>query len=72
MRRNERNINDYATYELKAVDFKPEFAGKMNFYLSAVDDRMKHPTDNPFVKTFDWKNGLCFELCAKKDRDFVR
>lgn len=35
--------------ELKAVDFKPEFAGKMNFYLSAVDDLMKHPTDNPTI-----------------------
>ena len=34
---------------MKSVDFKPEFAGKMNFYLSAVDDLMKHPTDNPTI-----------------------
>jgi hypothetical protein len=27
--------------------FKPEFAGKMNFYLSVVDDKMKHPDDKP-------------------------
>ncbi len=27
--------------------FKPEFAGKMNFYLSAVDDRLRHPDDQP-------------------------
>ena len=39
----------FVVIELKAVDFKPEFAGKMNFYLSAVDDLMKHPTDNPTI-----------------------
>ena len=33
--------------ELKREAFKPEFAGKMNFYLSAVDDRMRHPDDQP-------------------------
>lgn len=26
-------------------EFEPEFAGKMNFYLSAVDDLLRHPTD---------------------------
>lgn len=35
--------------ELKTTDFKPEFAGKMNFYLSAVDDLMKHPDDKPSI-----------------------
>jgi len=40
------------------VDFKPEFAGKMNFYLSAVDDFMKKPTDNPTI-------GLL--ICKRKD-----
>jgi predicted nuclease of restriction endonuclease-like (RecB) superfamily len=39
----------FVVIELKAVDFKPEFAGKMNFYLSAVDDLMKHHTDNPTI-----------------------
>jgi predicted nuclease of restriction endonuclease-like (RecB) superfamily len=39
----------FVVIELKAADFKPEFAGKLNFYLSAVDDRMKHPTDNPTI-----------------------
>jgi len=34
---------------LKSVAFKPEFAGKLNFYLSAIDDLMKHPADNPTV-----------------------
>jgi predicted nuclease of restriction endonuclease-like (RecB) superfamily len=39
----------FVVIELKATDFKPEHAGKMNFYLSAVDDLMKHPTDNPTI-----------------------
>ena len=39
----------FVVVELKATDFKPEFAGKMNFYLSAVDDFMKHPSDNPTI-----------------------
>jgi predicted nuclease of restriction endonuclease-like (RecB) superfamily len=39
----------YIVLELKAVPFKPEFAGKLNFYLSAVDGEMKHPADNPTV-----------------------
>jgi len=41
-----QHITDYATYELKAVPFKPEFTGQMNFYLSVVDDKMKNPGDN--------------------------
>lgn len=39
----------FVVMELKATDFKPEFAGKMNFYLSAVDDLMKHPDDKPSI-----------------------
>lgn len=39
----------FIVVELKATDFKPEFAGKMNFYLSAVDDLMKHPDDKPSI-----------------------
>jgi hypothetical protein len=31
--------------EPKIEDFKPEFAGKMNFYLSAVDDQLRHRDD---------------------------
>jgi hypothetical protein len=33
--------------ELKTVEFEPEFAGKLNFYLSAVDDLLKTNEDNP-------------------------
>jgi hypothetical protein len=29
--------------------FKPEFAGKMNFYLSAIDDLLRHPEDRPSI-----------------------
>lgn len=39
----------YIVVELKSVEFTPEFAGKLNFYLSAVDDLMKHPDDNPTI-----------------------
>lgn len=39
----------YVVVELKAVPFKPEFAGKLNFYLSAVDDLVRHPDDGPTI-----------------------
>ncbi|UPT86933.1 PDDEXK nuclease domain-containing protein [Bradyrhizobium barranii subsp. apii] len=39
----------YVVIELKIEDFKPEFAGKMNFYLSAVDDQLRHPHDKPTI-----------------------
>ena len=39
----------YVVVELKAVPFKPEFAGKLNFYLSAVDDIIKTDLDNPTI-----------------------
>lgn len=39
----------FIVVELKTTDFRPEFAGKMNFYLSAVDDLMKHPEDKPSI-----------------------
>jgi len=37
----------YIVVELKAGDLRPEFIGKMNFYLSAVDDLLRHPDDAP-------------------------
>ncbi|MDR3625135.1 MAG: PDDEXK nuclease domain-containing protein [Chlamydiales bacterium] len=43
------SLRCFIVIELKNTDFKPEYAGKMNFYLSAVDDRLKHPTDNPSI-----------------------
>jgi predicted nuclease of restriction endonuclease-like (RecB) superfamily len=52
----------FVVIELKAVPFKPEFAGKINFYLSAVDAQMRHPDDRPSI-------GLL--LCKSKDRVVV-
>lgn len=48
----------FVVIELKDKEFKPEYAGKMNFYLSAVDDLVKHPADQPSI-------GLI--LCKTKD-----
>ena len=39
----------YIIVELKAKEFIPEYAGKMNFYLSAVDDMLKNEYDNPSI-----------------------
>jgi predicted nuclease of restriction endonuclease-like (RecB) superfamily len=39
----------FVVIELKRGAFKPEYAGKMNFYCSAVDDVLKHATDAPTI-----------------------
>jgi predicted nuclease of restriction endonuclease-like (RecB) superfamily len=39
----------YCIIELKTTPFKPEYAGKMNFYLSALDDQLKKDNDNPSI-----------------------
>lgn len=39
----------YVVIDLKAQPFKPEHAGKMNFYLSAVDDLLRHSDDKPSI-----------------------
>ena len=39
----------FVVIDLKMTAFKPEYAGKMNFYLSAVDDLMRHPQDEPSI-----------------------
>ncbi len=52
----------FVVIELKAVTFEPEFAGKLNFYLSAVDDKIRHESDGPTI-------GLL--LCKDKDRLMV-
>ncbi len=39
----------YIVIELKAVEFKAEYAGKMNLYLSAVDDLLKTDAENPTI-----------------------
>jgi hypothetical protein len=45
----EQHITNYATYELKGIGFKPEHAGQLNFYLTAVDRQIKAPDDNPTI-----------------------
>ena len=49
--------------ELKNTNFKPEYAGKVNFYLSAVDDILKGENDNPTI-------GLI--LCKDKNKISVK
>lgn len=49
----------YVVIELKGGKFKPEYAGKLNFYLSAVDDLLKDENDNPSI-------GII--LCKTKDK----
>ncbi len=39
----------FLVIDLKTRAFQPEFAGKMNFYLSAVDDLLRHPDDEPSI-----------------------
>ncbi|MEG1058558.1 MAG: PDDEXK nuclease domain-containing protein [Lactococcus sp.] len=43
------NLRAYIVVELKTGAFKPEYAGKLNFYLSAVDGILKKETDNPSI-----------------------
>lgn len=46
----------YVVIELKATDFIPEYAGKLSFYLSATNDILRHPTDNPTIGLMVCKN----------------
>lgn len=52
-------LHCYVVIELKRGEFHPRDTGQLNFYLSAVDEILKTPQDNPTI-------GLL--LCAKKDR----
>ncbi|MFT3801916.1 MAG: PDDEXK nuclease domain-containing protein [Burkholderiaceae bacterium] len=49
----------YVVIDLKRGDFKPEYAGKMNFYCNIIDDKLRHETDKPTI-------GLI--LCQKPNR----
>lgn len=42
-------LHCYVVVVLKAVEFKPEFVSKLNFYISAVDDLVKSPEDKPTI-----------------------
>jgi predicted nuclease of restriction endonuclease-like (RecB) superfamily len=39
----------FVVIDLKMVEFQPEFSGKMNFYVSAVNSIMRHPDDQPTI-----------------------
>jgi len=42
-------LRAFVVVDLKMTAFEPEFAGKMNFYLSAVNDLLRHPDDQPSI-----------------------
>jgi len=42
-------LRSFVVIDLKLGEFQPEFAGKMNFYLSAVDDRLRQADDQPSI-----------------------
>ena len=52
-------LHCYIVVELKNTEFKPEYAGKVNFYLSIIDEKLKDKTDNSSI-------GII--LCRDKDR----
>ena len=56
-------LNCYVVVELKAIPFQPEFTGKLNFYVNAVDDLIKTPSQNPTI-------GLL--ICSNKDETEVQ
>lgn len=52
-------LRAFVVIDLKVEAFQPEFAGKMNFYLNAVDEFLRHPDDQPPI-------GLI--LCKERNR----
>lgn len=61
------NLRCYMVIELKTGEFKPEYAGQLNFYLSAVDGLVKQPQDNPTIGLLlcKSKNNLVAEYSLK-------
>ena len=61
------NLRCYVVIELKTGDFKPEYASKLNFYLSAVDDILRSEHDNPSIGLLlcKSKNNLVAEYSLK-------
>lgn len=57
----------FVVVDLKMEGFQPEFAGKMNFYLSAVDDQMRHRDDQPSLGLLlcQEKSGLTVEYALR-------
>lgn len=61
------NLRCYVVIELKTGDFKPEYVGQLNFYLSAVDGILKKDRDNPSIGLLlcKSKNNLVAEYSLK-------
>lgn len=61
------NLRCYVVIELKTGEFKPEYAGQLNFYLTAVDGLMKQAQDNPTIGLLlcKSKNNLVAEYSLK-------
>ena len=61
------NLRCYVVIELKTGAFKPEYAGQLNFYLSAVDGMLKKEIDNPSIGLLlcKSKNDLVAEYSLK-------
>ena len=57
-----RGLSCLVAFELKIGEFKPEYVGKMNLYLEALDREVKKQTENPSVGVI---------LCASKDDEVV-
>jgi hypothetical protein len=57
-----RQLQSLVAIDLKKKDFKPEYVGKMNFYLSALDEYEKKPHEHPSI-------GII--LCKEKSNKIV-
>ena len=60
-------VRSYVVIELKTTEFKPEYTGKLNFYLNAVDQFIKNENDNPTfgILLCKYKNKVTAELSLK-------
>ncbi len=60
-------LRSFVVIDLKMTAFKPEYAGKMNFYLSAVDDMLRHPDDKASIGLIlcKGKEGLVAEYALR-------
>lgn len=56
------HLRCFVVIDLKMGEFRPEYSGKMNFYVAAVDDLLRHPNDQPTI-------GII--LCKSKKKTLV-
>jgi predicted nuclease of restriction endonuclease-like (RecB) superfamily len=53
----------FVIVELKTGEFKPEYSGKLAFYLSVIDEKLKHQQD---------QSSIGIVLCAKNNKEIIR